>query len=207
MDHLLLVLLLLWGSGVRCETAKVDLVMLVDESGSISRNDFDKIQTFLVAIVSGLNIGPDAVQIGLTLFSTEARTEWHLNTHQTKQTLLRAIEELKKTGGSTKTGKALEHILHNQFKPRLGMRPDSRRIAVLITDGESQDKVLLPSKNLKHNDIEVYAIGVQGARESELKVIASDNDHVYFLKDFKSLNGIIRNITIDLSKGSNNLGK
>nr|XP_024655342.1 uncharacterized protein LOC101472590 [Maylandia zebra] len=206
MDHLLLVLLLLWGSGVHCETAKVDLVMLVDESGSISRNDFDKIQTFLVAIVSGLNIGPDAVQIGLTLFSTEARTEWHLNTHQTKQTLLRAIEELKKTGGSTKTGKALEHILHNQFKPRLGMRPDSRRIAVLITDGESQDKVLLPSKNLKHNDIEVYAIGVQGARESELKVIASDNDHVYFLKDFKSLNGIIRNITIDLSKGSNNLG-
>uniref|UniRef100_A0AAX7VJQ1 Uncharacterized protein n=1 Tax=Astatotilapia calliptera TaxID=8154 RepID=A0AAX7VJQ1_ASTCA len=205
MDHLLLVLLLLWGSGVHCETAKVDLVMLVDESGSISRNDFDKIQTFLVAIVSGLNIGPDAVQIGLTLFSTKARTEWHLNTHQTKQTLLRAIEELKKTGGSTKTGKALEHILHNQFKPRLGMRPDSRRIAVLITDGESQDKVLLPSKNLKHNDIEVYAIGVQGARESELKVIASDNDHVYFLKDFKSLNGIIRNITIDLSKGSNNL--
>lgn len=41
----------------------------------------------------------------------------------------------------------------------MGMRPDSRRIAVLITDGESQDKVLLPSKNLKHNDIEVYAIG------------------------------------------------
>lgn len=48
---------------------------------------------------------------------------------------------------------------------------------------------------------------MQGARESELKVIASDNDHVYFIKDFKSLNGIIRNITIDLSKGSNNLGK
>ncbi|XP_019217933.1 collagen alpha-1(XII) chain isoform X2 [Oreochromis niloticus] len=205
MDHLLLVLLLLWGSGVHCETAKVDLVMLVDESGSISRNDFDKIQTFLVAIVNSLNIGPDAVQIGLTLFSTKARTAWHLNTHQTKHTLLRAIEELERTGGSTKTGKALEHILHNQFKPSVGMRPDSRRIAVLITDGESQDKVLLPSKNLKHNDIEVYAIGVQGARESELKVIASDNDHVYFIKDFKSLNGIIRNITIDLSKGSNNL--
>ncbi|XP_035764692.1 collagen alpha-1(XII) chain-like [Neolamprologus brichardi] len=156
MVHLMV---LLWSSGVHCETAKVDLVMLVDESGSISSNDFDQIKMFLVAIVNGLNIGPDAVQIGLTLFSTTPRTEWHLNTHQTKQSLLRAIKQLKQTGGDTNTGKALEHILDIQFKPSMGMRPDSRRIAVLITDGESQDQVFLPSKNLKHNDIEVYAIG------------------------------------------------
>lgn len=41
---------------------------------------------------------------GLTLFSDTPRTMWHLNTHQTKQSLLRAIEELEQTGGGTNTG-------------------------------------------------------------------------------------------------------
>lgn len=41
---------------------------------------------------------------GLTLFSTTPKTVWHLNTHQTKQSLLTAIEDLEKAHGSTYTG-------------------------------------------------------------------------------------------------------
>lgn len=57
------------------------------------------------------------------------------------------------------TGKALTHILRNQFKPNVGMRPDSKKIAVLITDGASYDDIELPSKNLKDSGIEVFVIG------------------------------------------------
>ncbi|XP_030611183.1 scavenger receptor cysteine-rich type 1 protein M130-like [Archocentrus centrarchus] len=158
MDHLLTLTVLLWSSGAQCETVKADLVMLVDESWSISNKDFKSIQLFLKSVVNNLNIGPDRVQIGLTLYSDTPRTMWHLNTYQTKQPLLKAIADLTQFGGGTRTGKALRHILHHQFKPNVGMRPDSKKTAVLITDGESQDEVLLPSKNLKDTGIEIYCI-------------------------------------------------
>lgn len=39
------------------------------------------------------------------------------------------------------------------------MRPKSRKIGVLITDGKSQDDVIVNSQNLRDQGIELYAIG------------------------------------------------
>lgn len=54
---------------------------------------------------------------------------------------------------------ALNYILQNNFKREVGLRPDSRKIGVLITDGKSQDDIILSSQNLKTENIELYAIG------------------------------------------------
>lgn len=39
------------------------------------------------------------------------------------------------------------------------MRADSKKIVVLITDGESHDDITLPLQNLTDSGIEVYIIG------------------------------------------------
>lgn len=57
------------------------------------------------------------------------------------------------------SGMALNYILQNNFKTNMGMRPEARKIGVLITDGKSQDDVVSNSQNLRDNDIELYAIG------------------------------------------------
>lgn len=54
---------------------------------------------------------------------------------------------------------ALKYILQNNFKPEMGLRPDSRKIGVLITDGKSQDDIVISSQKLRDEDIELYAIG------------------------------------------------
>lgn len=54
---------------------------------------------------------------------------------------------------------ALNYILQNNFKPNVGLRPDSRKIGVLITDGKSQDDIVFNSQNLRDSGIELYAIG------------------------------------------------
>ncbi|XP_044034114.1 scavenger receptor cysteine-rich type 1 protein M130-like isoform X2 [Siniperca chuatsi] len=200
MDHLLMLLLmlLLWSSGLRAEgkhispgaqcetTAKADIVLLVDDSGSLSNQDFKIIQSFASSIVSTFYISPDGVQIGLVLYSDEPKTKWHLNTHSTKHSLLEAIAYLQHMGGGTMTGSALNYILQNNFKPNVGMRADSQKIVVLITDGMSIDDILLPSQNLKDAGIELYAIGLNDADMSELWVIASDPKeiHIHDVKDF-----------------------
>lgn len=54
---------------------------------------------------------------------------------------------------------ALNYILQNNFKPNVGLRDDARKIGVLITDGKSQDEIIVNSQNLKDSGIELYAIG------------------------------------------------
>lgn len=56
-------------------------------------------------------------------------------------------------------GLALNYLLQNNFKENVGMRPNSRKIGVLITDGKSQDDVIVNSQSLRDQGIELYAIG------------------------------------------------
>ncbi|XP_042371670.1 scavenger receptor cysteine-rich type 1 protein M130-like, partial [Plectropomus leopardus] len=61
------------------------------------------------------------------------------------------------------------------------MRAKSKKIVILITDGDSQDETLLPSQNLKDTGFEVYTIGVGEVNILELRSIASDpaESHMY----------------------------
>ncbi|KAA8582941.1 hypothetical protein FQN60_015487 [Etheostoma spectabile] len=180
----------------QCKTsAKADLVLLVDGSWSIGRINFKTIRNFIARMVSVFDIGPDRVQIGLAQYSGDPKTEWHLNAHPTKASLLDAIANLPYKGGNTMTGMALKYILDNNFRPNVGLRPDSRKIGILITDGKSQDEIIFSSEKLRDSDIELYAID-----ENELRSIASDPDeiHMYNVADFKFLVDIVDELTVNL---------
>uniref|UniRef100_A0A7N8WUY7 Collagen alpha-1(XII) chain n=1 Tax=Mastacembelus armatus TaxID=205130 RepID=A0A7N8WUY7_9TELE len=194
----------------RPTTAKADIVLLVDGSWSIGRMNFKTIRNFIGRMVGVFDIGPDRIQIGLAQYSGDPRTEWHLNTYQNKEALLNAIANLPYKGGNTMTGMALNYILQNNFKSNVGMRAGARKIGVLITDGKSQDEVVMNSQNLRDSDIELYAIGVKNADENELRSIASDPDeiHMYNVNDFKFLLDIVDDLSENLCnsvKGSDEL--
>ncbi|XP_051795476.1 lysyl oxidase homolog 2-like [Acanthochromis polyacanthus] len=123
---------------------------------------------------------------------------WELNTHQTKESLLRAVDSLRQRGGGTKTGRALKHILRSSFKYDMGMRRDARKIVVVFTDGTSSDRVKEPAEHLRDTGIEVYAIGIGGASKLQLVNMATDRAHLYFLKDFSSLRRIVNDFSISL---------
>ncbi|KAF5892201.1 collagen alpha-1(XII) chain-like isoform X3, partial [Clarias magur] len=185
----------------QCKTAaKADIVLLVDGSWSIGRLNFKTIRTFISRMVGVFDIGPDKVQIGLAQYSGDPRTEWNLNAHRTRTSLLNAVSNLPYKGGNTMTGMALNYILQNNFKREVGLRPDSRKIGVLITDGKSQDDIIVSSQNLKTDNIELYAIGVKNADENELRSIASDPDdiHMYNVNDFSFLLDIVDDLTENL---------
>lgn len=59
-------------------------------------------------------------------------------------------------------GMALNFIRQQSFKTQAGMRPRARKIGVLITDGKSQDDVEAPSKKLKDEGVELFAVGKYG---------------------------------------------
>uniref|UniRef100_A0A8B9L6C9 Collagen, type XII, alpha 1b n=1 Tax=Astyanax mexicanus TaxID=7994 RepID=A0A8B9L6C9_ASTMX len=190
-----------FSSSLLCKTsAKADIILLVDGSWSIGRVNFKTIRSFIARMVGVFDIGPDKVQIGLAQYSGDPKTEWHLNAHPTRESLLAAVANLPYKGGNTMTGLALSYILQNNFKPNVGLRPDSRKIGVLITDGKSQDEIILSSQSLRSEGIELYAVGVKNADENELRSIASDPDeiHMYNVNDFSFLLDIVDDLTVNL---------
>uniref|UniRef100_A0A3Q3JN84 Collagen, type XII, alpha 1b n=1 Tax=Monopterus albus TaxID=43700 RepID=A0A3Q3JN84_MONAL len=197
-------------SATECKTtAKADIVLLVDGSWSIGRVNFRTIRNFISRMISVFDIGPDKVQIGLTQYSGDPKTEWHLNTHSTKASLLNAVNQLPYKGGNTMTGLALSYILENNFKRRMGMRDDSRKIGVLITDGKSQDEIVLNSQSLKDSGIELYAIGIKNADENELRTIASEPTeiHMYNVNEFQFLTDIVDDLTDNLCNSVKGAGR
>ncbi|XP_061158183.1 collagen alpha-1(XII) chain-like isoform X19 [Syngnathus typhle] len=186
---------------VMCKTsAQADIVLLVDGSWSIGRLNFKTIRSFIARMVGVFDIGPNRVQIGLAQYSGDPKTEWHLDAHPTRESLLDAISNLPYKGGNTLTGLALNYLLQNNFKENVGMRPNSRKIGVLITDGKSQDDVNINSQRLREEGIELYAIGVKNADENELRSIATDPDdiHMYNVADFSFLLDIVDRLTDNL---------
>ncbi|KAM3861132.1 collagen alpha-1(XII) chain-like [Diretmus argenteus] len=181
-------------------TAKADMVLLVDGSWSIGRLNFKTIRAFIGRMVGVFDIGPERVQIGLAQYSGDPKTEWHLNAHPTRDSLLEAVSNLPYKGGNTMTGMALNYILQNNFKANVGMRPDARKIGVLITDGKSQDEIVFSSQSLRDQGIELYAVGVKNADENELRSIATDPDdiHMYNVNDFTFLLDIVDDLTLNL---------
>ncbi|XP_067451953.1 collagen alpha-1(XII) chain-like [Thunnus thynnus] len=128
MDHLLMVLVLLWSSGLQAEdkhqptgsqcesTAKADIGLMVSESGRISPEDHENMKSFLTKIVSYFDIGPDKVQIGLVQGSGYPEIEWQLNTHQTKRSLLEAINHLPHRTGNRHSGDLTAGcLIHTSF--------------------------------------------------------------------------------------------
>ncbi|XP_041649550.1 collagen alpha-6(VI) chain-like isoform X2 [Cheilinus undulatus] len=180
------------------QEAVADIVFMVDGSWSIGAENFEQIRRFLYTLVNSFDIGPEHVRIGLVQYSTAPRTEFLLNTHQSKQDILQYISKLPYMGGGTQTGQGLDFMLRNHFVQSAGSRAHQNvpQIAVVITDGKSQDDVEVHAQNLKKLGIVLYAIGIKDADEEQLKEIANEphSQHVYSVSDFAALQGISQSI-------------
>lgn len=180
------------------QEAVADIVFMVDGSWSIGTENFEEIRRFLYTLVNSFDVGPNHVRIGLLQYSTTPRTEFLLNTFQDKQDILRYVARLPYMGGGTQTGEGLNFMLQNHFVEAAGSRAHHQvpQIAVVITDGKSQDDVAQHADNLKKKGIVLYAIGIKDADEEQLMEIANQpySQHVYSVSDFQALQGLSQSI-------------
>lgn len=51
----------------------VDLVFIVDASGSIGRENFTRMLDFVKDVIQDFKISPNATRVGLVLFASQAR--------------------------------------------------------------------------------------------------------------------------------------
>ncbi|TMS01716.1 Collagen alpha-6(VI) chain [Larimichthys crocea] len=175
-----------------CKAAKLaDIVFIVDESGSIGTPNFKLVRTFLHSIVSGLEVSPNRVRVGIVLYNDKPAAQVYLDSFNVKSELLKFIKILPYRGGGTNTGAALNFARENVFITERGSRKDKgvQQVAVVITDGESQDEVSTAAAELRRAGVTVYALGVKDANEEQLNQIASypTSTHMFIVDSFTKL--------------------
>ena len=175
-----------------------DIVFIVDEARSIGPANFRLVRNFLHSAVSGFEIGPTKVRVGIVMNNDVPKAQVYLNTFDNKTELLGFIKILPYRGGGTKTGAALNFTRENVFIAAKGSRLGKgvQRVAVVITLGDSKDDVSRAAALLRRDGVTVYSVGVQNANRTKLVEMASHpaNKHIFTVDSFVKLNSLEQNL-------------
>ncbi|KAG9476082.1 hypothetical protein GDO78_002912 [Eleutherodactylus coqui] len=172
------------------DTEIADIYLLIDGSGSIQPPEFTAMKTFLVELVEMFDIGPHKVRVGAVQYSSKNQEEFSISTSHSKTNLKLAIQNIRQLGGGTLTGAAINFTSKIILDPR-NARPGNVPVYfIVLTDGQSADSVKEASLILRKNKINMYAIGVKEANQTQLLEIAGDSKRVHFVNDFDSLKDI-----------------
>jgi Mg-chelatase subunit ChlD len=166
---------------------KVDIVFVVDSSGSVGRQNFDKVRAFLAGIVRRFDVGPDKTRFGVVRFSRSSDTIFGLNTYSASAEVVAGINNMAYVSGSTNTAKALTMAQKLIQKER---RPKVDTYVVVVTDGKSNKEkdTLNAAKQLLAEKVKVFAVGVgRRLNQKELKAIAGDDKRVVLRSSFAAL--------------------
>ncbi|XP_046571858.1 collagen alpha-4(VI) chain-like isoform X2 [Haliotis rubra] len=180
-----------------CSTEPTEIVFLLDSSSSEGSVNFKKQLSFVSNFIDGFDISPNAVQVALVTFSTVATNRFFLNDYMSKASLKSAISRTPYNSGNTHTGNGLEFVRQSSLSPKHGARPGSKKVVIVMTDGQSQQKLLTANQGilLRKEGVMVISIGIGAAiDQSELAVIASDDKHMVKVSNFDNLNAIEQQI-------------
>uniref|UniRef100_A0A8C3AH68 Collagen alpha-1(XXI) chain n=1 Tax=Cyclopterus lumpus TaxID=8103 RepID=A0A8C3AH68_CYCLU len=176
-----------------CSTAVNDLVYIVDGSWSVGFSDFDTAKQWLINITSQFDISSHYTQVAVIQYSDTPRLEIPLGKHQSGVKLIQAIQSITYLGGNTQTGRAIKFAVDHVFASSHRASQVKNRIAVVVTDGRSQDDVVDASMEARVQGITVFAVGVGSEiTTSELVSIANrpSSAYVLYAEDYTTIEHI-----------------
>uniref|UniRef100_A0A8B9JDP9 Collagen alpha-1(XXI) chain n=1 Tax=Astyanax mexicanus TaxID=7994 RepID=A0A8B9JDP9_ASTMX len=176
-----------------CRTAPSDLVFIVDGSWSVDDTNFEIVKWWLVNITTSFNIGQKFTQIGVVQYSDDPVLHIPLGKHHSVRDLIKAMESIDYMGGNTNTGKAIKFANDKLFALSERAPNGVAKIAVVLTDGKSQDGVQEAAEAARKKGIILFAIGVGSqTEESELMEIANkpSSTYVFYVEDYKAISKI-----------------
>ncbi|XP_014909652.1 cartilage matrix protein-like isoform X1 [Poecilia latipinna] len=182
-----------------CGNAAIDAVFVIDGSKSVRPENFELVKKWINQIIDKLEVSEKNAHVGLVQYSSTVKTEFPLGQYNNKKALKEAVKKMDYMERGTMTGLALHHTADNVFNIAQGARPGVQKVAIVFTDGRSQDYIGDAAKKAKNLGLEMYAVGVGNALESELKQIASEpiGDHYFYTADFKAMSEIAKKLQIN----------
>ncbi|XP_066290421.1 sushi, von Willebrand factor type A, EGF and pentraxin domain-containing protein 1-like [Branchiostoma lanceolatum] len=186
---------------------KVDLVFVVDQSAfsedKVSRG-FLYMINFVKEILSGFTVDTDHTRVSLITYSTEAAVRINDldSRYETKCTVFSRLDEVRAEVPQNRGLTATTDALRQAKQVLMDSRSDAKKAVILITD--SYSTIGAPpavasaeirslrwagwNSSSQGSQLEVFAVGVNGADEPELESVASSSPtNVFNIDSFSSL--------------------
>ncbi|KAK3599021.1 hypothetical protein CHS0354_012500 [Potamilus streckersoni] len=178
-----------------CGLAKVDLVIVLDASTSVTEPNYKKMLSFCKDFLKDADIDSGSVRVGVVIYSTDVQIQFHLNRHSTKAAVFQAIDSIPYIYGSTNTADGLKTMRTQMFSQANGDRPDVNNIALVMTDGISNinaRRTIPEAQQARAAGIHIYAIGIGLSDTKELDAIATPpaRENSFAVQDFNELAGL-----------------
>jgi len=165
----------------------LDVLFLVDSSGSIGDTNYKIMGKAMGEIVDGLQVGPAEVHVAAWTFADGHGRDhdgFGFTKYLTTHSVAANIQSLRYFHGSTHTGDAISWTLMSQWPTA---RSTVQHAMIILTDGKPQDSVAAPAAAARALGIKVFSVGVGGTYNmASLRSMASQpySDYVYGLKNF-----------------------
>uniref|UniRef100_A0A914ECR0 VWFA domain-containing protein n=1 Tax=Acrobeloides nanus TaxID=290746 RepID=A0A914ECR0_9BILA len=167
------------------ESVKGDVLFLLDSSSSVGKEQFMRAIRLIEKTVSHFkNVGPNGIQVSLVQYNREPFLEFSFRKHSCLPELIDDIRNTEFMNGLSNLGRAIEKVMKFAFTKTRGDRPEVENVLVIVTDGQSDDKVQLPYEISYMNSTTVLVIATLEANMNDIMELANqDHDKVFNLTD------------------------
>lgn len=186
--------------------AIMDLTLIIDSSGSIKPNEFEKGKEALIDLVSRLNVAVKKAGVAIINYASNVSLSALNEVFEfDKQELLKQIAALPRLGTHTATGDAMA-LAKTYCDARCRDATEGiPRIFAVFTDGHSNEgqPVIPVAKSIRDSPMEgtIFAIGVGNIGKSgqdELLGIAGDPSYVMNINSYLDLARVTNAITMQM---------
>lgn len=166
----------------------MDLVFILDDSGSIGFSNWNVMLNFVNLVIDSLNISANGVRVGLVKFDSAGIVEFYLSAFTDKVSLERRVNQSRYGGGGTNIADGLSLGNLVLFDAVWGARSDVPKVAILVTDGQDSSNSASVANSMKFRSVTIIAIGIgSGVDVPKLKTIASGPNFVLNVTNFNAL--------------------
>lgn len=117
------------------ECRPLDVVFLIDGSGSETNDSFRDQLEFMEEIVQTSGLYNKDTHFGAVSFSSKARLEFNLNQYSSSVDTILAIKKITQSGQFTRLENGFDFVTNISFTKDGGDRPDVDNVLILMTDG------------------------------------------------------------------------
>ncbi|XP_032286637.1 integrin alpha-D isoform X2 [Phoca vitulina] len=181
-----------------CPSQEMDIVFLIDGSGSIVQSDFKQMKDFVRAVMGQFE-GTNTL-FSLIQYSNYLKIHFTFTQFQSSLSPQSLVDPIVQLDGLTFTATGILTVVKELFHSKNGARKSAKKILIVITDGQKyrdplEYRDVIPQA--ERAGIIRYAIGVGNAFQEptarqELNTIGSvpSQDHVFRVDNFAALSSI-----------------
>ena len=150
---------------------------------SVGKEDFKRIKNFMKSVVRYFNIAPKFVRVGALAYSTLIRG-FDLSKCKNMRQVLRAIDKIPYKSGWPDLGATLAFLKRFSYTRQFGGRPHVMNIAIIITNGKSEDPsvAVQQAENLKRAGVKVFVVATGHVLIKQVEKMASTPDDWFILR-------------------------